>query len=109
MKSRHVIVIIVFVILSAQGRTAAGGPFGPPQPIAKETGGYHTAIGYWFHEDRYKNGTEQVIRQNQVYSELGYGSRNDWEIYRQSRDVGSKSYRFLSFLNRFDDHVQEGF
>ncbi len=80
MKSRHVIVIIVFVILSAQGRTAAGGPFGPPQPIAKEAGGYHTAIGYWFHEDRYKNGTEQVSRQNQVYSELGYGSRNGWEI-----------------------------
>ena len=40
----------------------------------------HTGIGYWFHEDKYKNGTEQVTRQNQVYSELGYGSRNGWEI-----------------------------
>ena len=80
MKSLKVIVIIVFVILIAPGRAAAGGPFGPPQPIAKEAGGYHTGIGYWFHEDKYKNGTEQVTRQNQVYSELGYGSRNGWEI-----------------------------
>ena len=80
MKSLKVIVIIVFVILIAPGRAAAGGPFGPPQPIAKEAGGLHTGIGYWFHEDKYKNGTEQVTRQNQVYSELSYGSRNGWEI-----------------------------
>jgi hypothetical protein len=73
-------VIIVFVLLIVPGRGAAGGSFGPPQPIAKEAGGYHTGIGYWFHEDRYKNGMEQVTRQNQVYSELGYGSRNGWEI-----------------------------
>jgi hypothetical protein len=74
------IVIIVFVILIAPGRAAAGGPFGPPQPILKEAAGIHTGIGYWSHEDQYKNDTEQVIRQNQVYSELGYGSRNGWEI-----------------------------
>jgi hypothetical protein len=80
MKSFKIIVMIVFVILIVPGRAAAGGPFGPPQPIAKEAGGYHTGIGYWFHEDKYKNGTEQVTRQNQVYSELGYGSRNGWEI-----------------------------
>ncbi|MCX5838509.1 MAG: hypothetical protein NTW71_08335 [Deltaproteobacteria bacterium] len=80
MKSYKVIVMIVFVLLIAPGRAAAGGSFGPPQPIAKETGGYHTGIGYWFHEDTYKNGMEQVTRQNQVYSELGYGSRNGWEI-----------------------------
>ncbi|HSO72046.1 MAG TPA: hypothetical protein VLR91_05290, partial [Thermodesulfobacteriota bacterium] len=80
MKSLKVIVILVFVILSALGRAAAGGPFGPPQPIAKEAGGFHTGIGYWFHEDQYKNNPDQAIRQNQVYSELGYGSRNSWEI-----------------------------
>ena len=80
MKSLKVIVILVFVILTAPGRAAAGGPFGPPQPMAKEAGGYHTGIGYWFHEDQYKNGTDQVSRQNQVYSELGYGSRKGWEI-----------------------------
>ncbi|MCX5821241.1 MAG: hypothetical protein NT047_15250 [Deltaproteobacteria bacterium] len=80
MKSLKVIVMIVFVLLIAPGRAAAGGSFGPPQPIVKEAGEIHTGIGYWFHEDTYKNGTEQVIRQNQVYSELGYGSRKDWEI-----------------------------
>ena len=72
--------LIVFVILIAPERAAAGGPFGPPQPIVKAAGGYHTGIGYWFHEDKFKNGTEQVTRQNKVYSELGYGSRNGWEI-----------------------------
>ncbi|MHB9098748.1 MAG: hypothetical protein ACYC5X_13110 [Syntrophales bacterium] len=80
MKSLQVSAIILFVILIAPGKAAAGGPFGTPEPVAKETGGFHTGIGYWFHEDTYKNGTEQVIRQNQVYSELGYGSGNRWEI-----------------------------
>jgi hypothetical protein len=80
MKSLKVIVMILFVILTALGGAVAGGPFGPPQPIGKEAGGIHTGIGYWFQEDMYKNGLEQVIRQNQVYSELGYGSRNGWEI-----------------------------
>jgi hypothetical protein len=80
MKSFKVIVMIVFVILMAAGRAAAGGPFGPPQPIAKEAGGYHTGVGYWFHEDKYINGTGQATRQNQVYSELGYGSRKGWEV-----------------------------
>jgi hypothetical protein len=60
MKNVKIIVIIVFVILIAPGRAAAVGPFGPPQPIVKEAEGLHTGIGYWFHEDKYKNGTEQV-------------------------------------------------
>lgn len=80
MKNHKVIMLILFLIVIASGRAAAGGPFGPPQPIVKEAGGLHTGIGYWFHEDKYTNGTEQVTRQNQVYSELGYGSRNGWEV-----------------------------
>ncbi len=80
MKSLKVVVIIVFVMLSIPGRAAAGGPFGPPQPMAKEAGGLHTGLGYWFQEDKFKNGAEQATRQNQVYSELGYGSRNSWEV-----------------------------
>jgi len=40
----------------------------------------HTGIGYWLQEDQYKDGSEQVMRQNQVYSELGYGSGKSWEI-----------------------------
>jgi hypothetical protein len=80
MKSLKVILIIFFVILSVPGRAAAGGPFGPPQPMAREAGGLHTGIGYWYQEDNYKNGTDQATRQNQVYSELGYGFRDSWEI-----------------------------
>jgi hypothetical protein len=79
MKSLKVTIMIVLVILTAPLGAAAGGPFGPPQPIAKGTGGLHTGIGYWFHEDNYKDGTDHVTRQNQVYSELGY-AREGWEI-----------------------------
>ena len=89
MKRIQTIMIVVLVIL-APLRAIAGGPFGPPEPILKEAGGYHTAIGYWFHEDTYKNGLERVLRQNQVYSELGYGSRNGWEI---SARVGMSDLR----------------
>lgn len=80
MQMIKMMVIIVFVALVAPGNTAAGGPFGPPQPMVKEAGGIHTGIGYWFHEDTYKNGVEQATRQNQIYSELGYGSGKGWEI-----------------------------
>jgi hypothetical protein len=80
MKSLKVIVMIVFVLLIAPGRAAVGGSFGPPQPVVKETGGIHTGIGYWFLEDQYNHSTELVSRQNQIYSELGYGSRTGWEI-----------------------------
>jgi hypothetical protein len=80
MKSLKVILIIFFAILSFPGRAAAGGPFGPPQPMAKEAGGLHTGLGYWYQEDKYKNGTDLATRQNQIYSELGYGFRDSWEI-----------------------------
>jgi hypothetical protein len=80
MKTIKVSAMILFVILTAPGGADAVGPFGSPQPIVREAAGIHTGIGYWLHEDTYKNGTEQVTRQNQVYSELGYGSRKGWEI-----------------------------
>lgn len=60
---------------------AAGGPFGTPQTISKEATGLHTAIGYWYHEDNYKNGTGHLIRQNQIYSEAGYGFQRYWDVY----------------------------
>ena len=73
--------ITVFMTLTIHGMAVGGGPFGAPQPIAREERGLHTAIGYWYHEDGYKNGTEYIIRQNQVYSEAGYGTQNRWDIY----------------------------
>lgn len=80
MKRLQMIVISAFIIFTVNGKADAGGPFGPPQPVSKEAGGLYTGIGYWYHEDEYKNGTEHVTRQNQVYSQLGYGAKN-WEIY----------------------------
>ena len=112
MKSLKAIVIIVFFILIAPGRAAAGGPFGPPQPIVKEAEGLHTGIGYWYHEDKYKNGTEQVIRQNQVYSEAGYGTKNYWDIYVRvgisdlnvSDAFSSTSAATITFKNDFEEN-----
>ena len=80
MKRLKGMVISAFLIITVHGTAAAGGPFGPPQSVSKEAGGLNTGIGYWYHEDKYKNGTEHVTRQNQVYSQLGYGAQN-WEIY----------------------------
>ena len=80
MKRLKGMVISAFLIFTVNGTAAAGGPFGSPQSVSKEAGGLNTGIGYWYHEDKYKNGTEHVTRQNQVYSQLGYGAQN-WEIY----------------------------
>jgi len=80
-KNIRLILMILFVIALACGTAVAGGPFGPPQPIVKGAGGWHTGIGYWFQEDRYGDDKELLIRQNQVYSELGYGSQKGWEVY----------------------------
>lgn len=80
MGKSKIALITAFMILAVQGTANGGGPLGPPQPVSKEAGGLYTGIGYWYHEDEYKNGGEFVFRQNQIYSQLGYGARN-WEIY----------------------------
>jgi hypothetical protein len=79
MKSLELLVAIALVVLLAPAG-AVGGPFGPPEPAVKGTGGLHTGIGYWFHKDKYVNNMELVTRQNQVYSELGYGFGTGWEV-----------------------------
>jgi opacity protein-like surface antigen len=96
MKSLKLIVMLLFVLLTAPERGAAAGPFGPPQPIAREAKGLHTGIGYWFHEDRYADGGEQVTHQNQVYSELGYGSSTGWGITAR---VGMSDLRLIDAFN----------
>jgi hypothetical protein len=70
------ILISAFLFFAVNGTAAAGGMFGPPQPISREAGGLHTGIGYGYHEDKYRNGMDHTIRQNQVYSEVGYGAKN---------------------------------
>jgi hypothetical protein len=70
------ILISTVILFAVNGTAAAGGLFGPPQPISKEAGGLHTGIGYGYHEDKYRNDMDHTIRQNQVYSEVGYGAKN---------------------------------
>lgn len=79
-KHLKVILIAAFLLFTVQGMADADGPFGPPQSISRETGGLHTGIGYWYHEDKYQNDTEWVTRQNQIFSQLGYGTKT-WGIY----------------------------
>jgi hypothetical protein len=79
-KRLKVILIAAFLLFTVQGLAAADGLFGPPQSISREAGGLQTGIGYWYHEDKYKNDTEWVTRQNQIYSQLGYGTKT-WELY----------------------------
>ena len=80
MKGLNMIGVSAFILFTLQGMAVADGPFGPPQPLSKEEGGLSTAIGYGRYEREYQNGKEQVFRQNQGYSQLGYGKKN-WEIF----------------------------
>ncbi|HLA27131.1 MAG TPA: hypothetical protein VJZ49_04485 [Syntrophales bacterium] len=75
------ILISLFLGLVIQGTATASGLFGLPQPASKNEGGLYTGIGYWYGEDRYKNNTEHLTKYHQVYSQVGYGFHNRWEIY----------------------------
>jgi hypothetical protein len=75
------VAISALLILLINSVATAGGLFGPPQTVSKEAGGLNTAIGYWYHEDTYKNGADYKIRQNEIYSQVAYGAKNIWEIY----------------------------
>ncbi|MFB3924491.1 MAG: hypothetical protein ACE14T_00425 [Syntrophales bacterium] len=88
-----------FIVLAFHGAAVASGLFGPPQPVSKEAGGIHTGIGYWYHEDRYVNGTEHVILQNQIYTQAGYGAHNYWEIYGR---IGISDLKMLDAFSPVD-------
>lgn len=71
----------MLLILSFSPVATAVSLFGPPQTISREAGGLNTAVGYWYHEDSLENGSEHILRQNEVYSQVSYGGKNLWEIY----------------------------
>jgi hypothetical protein len=95
-------VIVLAVLLNFLiGPTAnASGLFGPLQTVSRESGGLNTAIGYWYHEDTYKNGAEHVVRQNQIYSQAAYGSKNIWEIYAR---IGISDLKIFEAFSSADD------
>lgn len=76
-----IMMISLIIVFAARGTADASGPFGPPQPASRPAGGLHTGIGYWHQEDRFKGNEEYTIRQQQVYSELGYGIKRNWDFY----------------------------
>jgi hypothetical protein len=85
------VLISALILFSLNGTAAAGGLFGPPQSIAREGEGLHTGIGYDYRQDQYRDGGKYVFRQNQVYSELGYGTRT-WDLYGR---IGVSDLRIL--------------
>jgi len=90
----RVIVASVLFLFACQTPVSAADRFGAPQPVARETGGLHTAIGYSYLEDKYEKGREYVVRRNQIYSELGYGARN-WDAYGR---IGISELRINDFF-----------
>lgn len=75
------IALTALIIFAMSPTAMAAGLFGSPQTVSKEAGGLNTAIGYWYHEDTYKNGADYKIRQNEIYSQVAYGTNNLWELY----------------------------
>jgi hypothetical protein len=73
--------VTALIIFTFAASAKAAGLFGPPQTVSKEAGGLNTAIGYFYHEDTFKNDTDHVIRQNQIYTQVAYGGNNMWEVY----------------------------
>jgi hypothetical protein len=99
-KNKYFIISILFVLIISMSETAlAAGLFGPPQTVSREAGGLNTAIGYAYHEDNYKNGTEYIFRQNQIYTQVAYGGHNIWEIY------GRVGISDLKIFNAFSSTV----
>ena len=112
-KRYKVIIISLLVFLAVRSVAAASGLFGPPQSISKNTGGLHTGIGYWYHEDKYNAGADYVTRQNQLYSEVGYGTKNYWDMYVRlgisnlnvSDAFSSSSAATTTFKNDFEENM----
>jgi len=73
--------LAVMLILSGSTTAAAAVLFGPPQTVSREAGGLNTAIGYWYRETKLENSVEHVFRQNEIYSQVSYGSGDRWELY----------------------------
>jgi hypothetical protein len=80
-KNLSIIALAALIFLAFSGTSDAFGLFGPPQTISREAGGLNTSIGYWYHENKFKNGSEYIVRQNEVYSQVSYGGSKRWEIY----------------------------
>jgi hypothetical protein len=105
MKKEHLTKNFLIIALSAllcfavSPKAMATGLFGPPQTVSKESGGLNTAIGYWYHEDTYKNNKDHITRQNEIYSQVAYGAKNIWEIYAR---IGVSNLKIFDVFSSTD-------
>ena len=99
MNNFKIFTLAVLIILAFNTLALASGLFGPPQTVSKEAGGLNTTIGYFYHEDTFKNDTDHLIRQNSIYSQVGYGANNMWEIYGR---IGVSDLKIFDCFNPTD-------
>lgn len=82
MLTKKYFVIIALTLNLALGNIAsASGLFGPPETVSRRDGGLNTAVGYWYSDRILQNVSDYKFRQNEIYSQASYGSRNIWEVY----------------------------
>jgi hypothetical protein len=99
------IALTASIIFAMSPTAMAAGLFGAPQTASKEACGLNTAIGYWYHEDTYKNGTDHKIRQNEIYSQAAYGTNNIWELYAR---IGVSDLKILDAFSSTDASTMTG-
>lgn len=64
--------LLVFLSLILFVGNLFAGPFGSPEPTAKEGTGFHIGAGYWYNEDKFKfDDSDFKFKHNQVYIEIG--------------------------------------
>jgi hypothetical protein len=81
------ITLLIFALLG----TAFAGQFGAPESTAKGVGnGWQVSVGYWYHEDKMKDGGDTKFKQNEVYVQVAK-SFSEMEIYARFGGTNAKS------------------
>jgi hypothetical protein len=98
-----IIALVALIIFTIKPAAMATGLFGPLQTVSKEAGGLNTAIGYFYHEDTYKNGVDHTVRLNEIYSQAAYGAKNTWEVYAR---VGLADMKIFDVFSSADASIK---
>lgn len=98
-----IIALAALIIFAVRPEAMSTGLFGPLQTVSKDAGGLNTAIGYFYHEDTYKNGVDHTVRLNEIYSQAAYGAKNIWEIYAR---VGLADMKFFDVFSSTDASIK---
>ena len=75
--TKYGLFILITLLIFAFVGTALAGPFGSPEPRAKEKTGFFVGAGYWYNEDKFKyDESDFKIKHNQAYIEIGQSFSN---------------------------------